>query len=155
MDNSDLRQKILVRQKALKLIPSPNKIIDMYAGEGFISKYLWSKLNSQLICIDKERKKINKIDFAKTIVGDNNNYIDLTKNADIVDLDAYGLVIKTLKKVLDVSENTKVICFTESNPFNKSVYSIISQILEMNIHSFWIEKSHSSNVYYGFIYYCI
>lgn len=152
MDNSDFRQKILVRQKGLLLLPNPKKIVDMYAGEGNISKFLWSKLNADLTCIEKDFEKIKKIDFAKTINDDNINHIDLTIDADIVDMDAYRLVMKPLKMVLNASKKTKLIFFTESNPFSKHIYATIEEILKLDITSFWIEKCNSSNVYYGFIY---
>jgi 16S rRNA G966 N2-methylase RsmD len=152
MDNSDIRQKILVRQKGLQLLPNPKIIIDMYAGEGNISRCLWSKLNADLTCIEKDESKIKKIDFAKTICDDNLNHIDITINADIVDMDAYRLVMNPLKTVLNASNKTKLIFFTESSPFSKHIYSTIEEILKLDITSFWIEKCNSSNVFYGFIY---
>ena len=152
MDNSDFRQKILVRQKGLLLLPDPKIIVDMYAGEGNISRCLWSKLNVDLTCIEKDAEKIKNIDFAKTINDDNANHIDLTINADIVDMDAYRLVMKPMKTVLNASKKTKLIFFTESNPFSKNIHTTIDEILKLDITSFWIEKCNSSNVFYGFIY---
>jgi 16S rRNA G966 N2-methylase RsmD len=152
MDNSDIQQKIMIRQKGLLLLPNPKKIVDMYAGNGHISRILWSKICNNLICIEKESEKTVNIDFAKVIVGNNLEYIDLTKDADIVDMDAYRLVMKPLKEVLKVSITTKLIFFTESNPFSKHIFATIEEILKLNITSFWIEKCNSSNVFYGFIY---
>lgn len=153
MDNSDFRQKILVRQKGLPLLSNPpKKIVDMYAGEGNISRYLWSKMNADLTCIEKDSEKIKKINFGRTICGDNLDYIDFTKDADIVDMDSYRLVMKPIKQVLKVSTKSKLIFFTESNPFSKHIFSTIEEILKMDITSFWIEKCNSSHVYYGYIY---
>jgi hypothetical protein len=152
MDNSDIRQKILVRQKGLFLLPNPSKIVDMYAGDGNISRLLWSKLNAELICIEKEKSKIDKIDFAEKILGNNIDYLHLTADADIVDMDAYGLVMNTVKKVIAVSKCTKIIFFTESNPFSKNIHTTIDEILKLKITAFWIEKCNSSNVFYGYIY---
>jgi 16S rRNA G966 N2-methylase RsmD len=152
MDNSDIQQKIMVRQKGLLLLPNPKKIVDMYAGNGYISRILWSKVCSDLTCIEKESEKAANIDFAKTIVGNNLDFIELTKDADIVDMDAYRLVMKPLKEVLKSSTKTKLIFFTESNPFSKHIFTTIEEILKLDITSFWIEKCKSSNVFYGFIY---
>lgn len=154
IDNSDFKQKIKVRQKGLVLLPTPQKIVDMYCGEGNISRHLWSKFNCDLTCIDKDGLKISKIDFdCKKVVGDNRNHISITKDADIVDLDAYGLVMKILKDVLKISETKeKLIFFTESNPFKKSIYGIIKELLELDITAFWIEKCNSSSIYYGYVY---
>lgn len=152
MDNSDLRQKILLRQRGLALLPTPSKIVDMYAGEGTISRYLWSKMNADLTCIEKDKEKIKKIDFAKTICDNNLNHIALTADADIVDMDAYRLVMKPLKEVLNVSTKSKLIFFTESNPFSKHIFTTIEEILKMDITAFWIEKCNSSTVYYGYIF---
>ena len=152
MDNSDIRQKILVRQKGLSLLPNPSKIIDLYAGEGCISRVLWSKICKDLTCVEKEAEKIKKIDFAKTICDDNLNHLLITIDADIVDMDAYRLVMKPMKEVLKISQKTKLIFFTESNPFSKHIYTTIEEILKLDITSFWIEKCNSSNVFYGFIY---
>lgn len=152
MDNSDIRQKIMVRQKGLSLLPNPKKIVDMYAGNGHISRNLWNKFNCDLTLIEKEESKLSTIEFGNKICGDNMDYIHLTTDADIVDMDAYRLVMKPLKEVLKASEKTKLIFFTESNPFSKSIYATIEEILKLNITSFWIEKCNSSNVFYGFIY---
>lgn len=152
MDNSDFRQKILVRQKGLALLPSPLKIVDMYAGEGNISRYLWSKMSVDLTCIEKDPDKVKNIDFAKTICDDNMNHLALTSDADIVDMDAYRLVLKPIREVLNASVTTKLIFFTESNPFSKHIFATIEEILKMDITSFWIEKCNSSSVFYGYIY---
>lgn len=152
MDNSDIYQKIMVRQKGLLLLPNPKKIVDMYAGNGHISRILWSKLCNDLICIEKEKEKAINIDFTKTIIGNNLDYIELTRDADIVDMDAYKLVMNPLKKVLSASVTTKLIFFTESNPFSKHIFTTIEEILKMDITSFWIEKCKSSNLFYGYIY---
>jgi len=152
MDNSDIRQKLLVRQKGLTLLPNPKLIVDMYAGNGTISNLLWSHLNAKLICIEKEQDKISNIDFCETICGNNVDYIELTKDADVVDMDAYRLVMKPLKQVLEASTKTKLIFFTESNPFSKDINFTINQILKLDITCFWIEKCNYSNVFYGFVY---
>lgn len=153
MDNSDFNQKIKVRQKGLALLPNPSTIVDMYAGEGHISRSFWSKLNAELTCIDKEQWKIDLIDFdCVKICDDNRNHIGLASNADIVDLDAYGLVMKNIKDILSASKKTQLIFFTESNPFCKFMSKVVDEIIKLDITAFWIEKSNQSNVFYGYIY---
>lgn len=153
MDNSDFNQKLNVRQKGLILLPNPASIVDMYAGEGHISRSLWSKLNARLTCIEKEQFKSDKIDFdCVNICDDNRNHLNIAANSDIVDLDAYGLVLKTLKDILDISNKTQLIFFTESNPFCKFMSKTVDEIIKLDITAFWIEKSNQSNVYYGYIF---
>lgn len=152
IDNSDIKQKIAVRQKGLHLIENPKKIVDMYAGEGHISRTLWSKIGAELICIDKDSNKLKNIGFAKTICDDNRNQIPITFDADIVDMDAYGLVLMPLRKVLEASMVSKIIYFTECNPFSKHIFKTIEEILTLDITAFWIEKCKSSNVFYGYVY---
>lgn len=153
MDNSDFKQKIQVRKKGLKLFPRPESIVDMYAGEGFISKCLWSKLNADLTCIDKEQWKLNSIDIkCCKICDDNRNHIKLASECDIVDLDAYGLVMRNLSQILKISNKTQLIFFTESNPFCKFMSKTIEELIKLDITAFWIEKSNQSNVFYGYVY---
>lgn len=153
MDNSDFNQKIAIRQKGLKLLPNPKTIVDMYAGEGHLSRSLWSKLGANLTCIEKEQCKIDKLDFdCIKICDDNRNHIELASKADIIDLDAYGLVMKNLKDILNTNKKTQLIFFTESNPFCKIMSKVVDEIISLDITCFWIEKSNKSNVFYGFIY---
>jgi tRNA G37 N-methylase Trm5 len=153
MDNSDFNQKIAIRQKGLKLLPNPKTIVDMYAGEGHLSRNLWSKLNAQLTCIDKEQWKLNKLDFyCEKICDDNRKHISLASKADIVDLDAYGLVMKNLRDILNANRKTQLIFFTECNPFCKFMSKVVEELITLDITCFWIEKSNQSNVFYGFIY---
>jgi len=153
MDNSDLNQKIGVRQKGLKLLPNPSIIVDMYAGEGHLSRNLWSKLSAHLTCIDKEQGKLDKLDFdCEKICDDNRNHIALAAKADIVDLDAYGLVMKNVRGIIAESNKTQLLFFTESNPFCKFMSKVIDEIISLDVTCFWIEKSNQSNVFYGFIY---
>jgi RNA-binding protein YlmH len=153
MDNSDFNQKIAVRQKGLALLPNPSKIVDMYAGEGHISRSFWSKLNAELTCIEKEQWKVDKLDFDCVKICDNNKkYVDLASKADIVDLDAYGLVMKILRDILNANKKTQLIFFTESNPFCKFMSKVVDELITLDITCFCIEKSKQSNVFYGFIY---
>ena len=153
MDNSDFNQKIKVRQKGLVLLPNPKTIVDMYAGEGHLSRNFWSKLNAELTCIEKEQWKIDKIDFDCTkISSDNRKHIKLAATADIVDLDAYGLVMKNIQDILNTSSKTQLLFFTESNPFCKFMSKIVEELIKLDITAFWIEKSNKSNVFYGYVY---
>lgn len=153
MDNSDFNQKIAIRQKGLKLLPNPKIIVDMYAGEGHLSRNLWSKLNASLTCIEKEQWKVNKLDFeCIKICDDNKNHINLASKADIIDLDAYGLVMKNLKDILSANKKTQLIFFTESNPFCKFMSKVVDELITLDITCFWIEKSNQSNVFYGYVF---
>lgn len=151
IDNSDIKQKIQLRKKGMSLITTPSLIVDMYAGEGLISDSFWRHYNCNLILIEKEEYKANKIKFGQVIVGDNKKHLEKTKFADVVDCDAYGLVFNLIKDIVYISENKKIIFFTESNPFTKSIYKSIDSILELKPDAFWIEKSNNSSVFYGYL----
>lgn len=152
IDNSDIKQKLELRKRGMSLVATPSLIVDMYAGEGHISNSMWKHYdNCNLILIEKEQSKANKINFGQVIVGDNRNYLDITKHADIVDCDSYGLVFKLIKDIVSISESQKIIFFTESNPFTKSIYKAIDSILELKPKAFWIEKANNSSVYYGYL----
>lgn len=139
--------------KGLVLLPAPSIVVDFYAGSGKISGALWSKLDTKLTCIEKEQAKLDTIQFpCVKICDDNRNHINLAANADIVDLDAYGLVMKPLKDILAQSKKTQLLFFTESNPFSKYMSTTINELLKLDITAFWIEKSNASNVYYGYVY---
>ncbi len=151
IDNSDIKQKLDLRKRGMSLVPTPSFIVDMYAGEGHISDSIWRHYDCSLILIEKEQSKADKIKFGEVIVGDNRNYLDKTKLANVVDCDAYGLVFKLIKDIIAFSETHKIIFFTESNPFSKSIYKAIDSILELKPKAFWIEKSNNSSVYYGYL----
>lgn len=156
IDNSNINQKINIRQKGLFLATTPFYVIDMFAGEGLISKIFWNKISKNLIIIEQEQSKIDKINFdCIKICGDNRNYIELTKNCNIVDLDAYGLLFdsKIINKILEYSECDKLIYFTESNPFSKKIEHTIFKILELNPDCFFIEKANNSSVFYGYMFF--
>lgn len=154
IDNSDLQQKINIRARGMSIFPCSNpKIVDLYAGEGNISNLFWKHYSDNIFLIEKEKGKANKISFGTVIIGDNKRFLDLTKDADIVDADAYGLVFSTIKKVVDISEKKKIIFFTESNPFTKSIHKTIEQILELKPIAFWVEKANNSSVFYGYLIY--
>lgn len=153
MDNSDFNQKLRIRQKGLALFPNPVSILDFYAGEGHLSRSLWSKLNAKLTCIEKEQWKVDRLDFdCIKICDDNANHIDLALKSDVVDLDAYGLVMQNLKEIVTKGKSPQLVFFTESNPFSRQMIKVVEQIISWDVTSFWIEKSNQSNVFYGFVY---
>jgi hypothetical protein len=123
----------------------------LFAGEGIIGRQLWKHYSDDVTSIEKDKHKASRIDYGEVIIGNNKDYLEKTKDADIVDADAYGLVFKLLRDIVNVSEKRKVIFFTESNPFNKSLHKAIEEILTMKPLAFWIEKANSSSVFYGYI----
>lgn len=152
IDNSDFQQKINIRARGMSIYPCSNpKIVDLYAGEGRISNAFWRHYSSNIVLIEKDENKISKINFGTKIIGDNRNHLDITKDADVIDADTYGLVFNIIKKVIEISDKRKIIFFTESNPFTKNINKTISEIMELKPLAFWIEKSNSSSVFYGYL----
>ena len=153
IDNSDIQQKLHTRRRGMELFHCPEspKIVDLYAGTGVISELMWKHYTDDLTLIEKEANKAAQIKFGKVIIGNNKDYLNLTIEADIVDADAYGLVFKTISDIVKISKKRKIIFFTESNPFTKSIYKSIDTIRELNPLAYWIEKSNSSSVFYGYL----
>ena len=149
-DNESLMLKIQIRNKALKYFGGrPNLVLDMFAGECVITKMLWRGISNHVICIEKDEKKPTKVDGVDLIIGDNRDYIDLAYDADIIDCDAYGLVLGLIEKL----PSKKVVVFTDGTPVkSRKVFNAEIEFHKKlkEIFSFHeVIKNPSETAYYG------
>lgn len=149
-DNADLAQKIAIRQKALALLGcKPRLVIDAYSGEGVIAKMLWSVVADQLICIELDAKKA-KLNPFDVLIGDNNNFVELFFDADVIDCDAYGLVMPLIEKI----PSGKLVVFTDGTPEKArkvfSAYRDFRNNFNRLLHSGEFIQSEAGNVIYGY-----
>ena len=155
IDNSDIQQKIKIRQRGLTLINSPFLVLDMYAGTGTITKILWSKVAEKVKCIEKEKGKLQiDSDRVESVFGDNADFIFEAKNYNVIDCDAYGLVIYFLKKLIPECKKDTIIFFTEFNPIrvkNNWQYEFLQQLSEMKVRAMSWEKATFSQALYGYV----
>jgi len=155
-DNSDLLKKLALRNAVIKKHRSAiNMVADCYAGEGVITSMLWQHVAKQVICIDRNRRKLNKIQVPqiKTLCGNNMDFIDDIAHCDLFDCDAYGLVMPFIQTLADrVSQ--KWVVFTDGTPEKgRKVYSAFKQFDAQcqQLFSEWhVEMSAGGNAYYGY-----
>lgn len=160
-DNSDIRQKIRIRNKVFDYFDKVDKVVEFYAGEGALTKQFWSKISKEVSCIDKQCIKLNKIKLENvtTYCGDNIDFIDQFAGVEIVDCDAYGLVIDFIRQVLEVSKtDKKLIFFTDGfykvqKNLKHLPYTFDDLINEIKPDAYHYEKANGGNVYYGWVYY--
>lgn len=150
-DNSELEQKIKIRKKALDLLGKrPRLVVDLFAGEGVITNMLWSRCADKVIAIEKDFTKAQKIKCSEVYVGDNKNFFHLCNNADIVDVDAYGMAMPIIERF----PKGVIVVFTDGTPEKarkiwsaNTVFFKESKRLLGNLN---FEKSHAGNAFYGF-----
>lgn len=111
-DNADLSYKLEIRQRAVELLGRrPRLIIDAYSGTGVIANMFWRANADEVICIEKSAPQA-RLNPMQVIVGNNNDYTHLFADADIIDCDAYGLVMPLIEKI----PSGKVVVFTDGTP---------------------------------------
>lgn len=106
-------QKVAIRHKALKALGRrPTLVLDMFAGEGVMTQRLWTIAADSVICIERDSSKASMINGAsKIIVGENRDFLDLAADADIIDCDAYGLVMQLISQL----PSGKIVVFTDGS----------------------------------------
>lgn len=152
-DNGDLAHKIDIRNRAISALGySPNLVIDFYAGEGVISSLFWQANAKKIICVENNTEKAKKIDIknACVVIGNNKRFISLANDADIIDCDAYGLVMP----FIELLPKNKLVIFTDGSLVKqhrvfKAVNDFYSKADEL-LKGFVIEKSITGNAFYGY-----
>lgn len=159
IDNSNLIQKIAIRQRGVSLLKSKSfSVLDLYAGEGNITANLWAKIAKTVLCCEKEKGKFQfNAPNVEIIEDDNIKLIEKSNGFEIVDLDAYGLVFNKIKMVSEKPFlKERLIFFTEFNPisYNKNWQEkFINDLLKLNPTAIYFEKAKNSAVIYGYLYY--
>lgn len=144
-------QKVAVRHKALKALGRrPALVLDMFAGEGLMTQMLWSVAADKVICIEKDGEKAAKISGAsQVIVGDNADFLHLAEHADIIDCDAYGLVMPLIKR-LPIG---KLVVFTDGTLYaktrNHSLYARFTKDTKRLFRHCEYAESGGGTAYYG------
>lgn len=153
-DNSDFATKILMRQRALAYRPI-RLVVDYFAGEGLITSRLWRHISERVICIERDKNKAMRIkgDNIQVIAGDNSDHIGIAKDADIIDCDAYGLVMPFIERIR-ASGAKPFVFFTDGTPEKqrkvRNADSEFMRKLRANLIDFHFEKSLGGNAYYGY-----
>lgn len=157
-DNSDIKQKLALRNQVFNFDINTNEVIEYFAGEGQMTKF-WQNISEKITCIDTDLKKLEliKSENLTLINGDNKNYLHLSKNVELIDCDSYGLVLDFVKDILEISETNKLIFFTDGSPrYFKSLKlkknDFEDKIKALKPTQYHYEHSNQGNVYYGFIY---
>lgn len=157
-DNSDLQHKLRIRQKALAG-SRPQLVVDAYAGQGVIAGMFWRHLADRVICIEKNGKKAGCIKHGGNVgvvCGDNRDYLDICQKADVVDCDAYGLVMPYIKLLRSWAKPGTLIVFTDGSPTKKHKVCMAENMFYSeikNLLSGWhIEKNAGETAFYGYGY---
>jgi tRNA G26 N,N-dimethylase Trm1 len=155
-DNSDLFAKIAIRQKAIRIYSRPlSRVADCYAGEGVITQMLWSGIAKAVLCIDKDSAKISKITANNVIkkIGDNVQFLTDISECDIIDCDAYGLVMPFINQLAPLCAG-KIVVFTDGTPEKgRKVYSAFKAFnadCKRLFAEYSVELSNGGNAYYGY-----
>lgn len=147
-----------MRNDVFKFFKDIHTVCDMYCGSMEITKRLWSNISNLVIAFDK--KEID-VPFPDNVIykqsdSRNPNAISLTRYVNVIDCDAYGIVIPHIKAILDESQVDKIIFFTDGTPTkNMSLTSVINfehEVLSLNPDDYKIELSDKATAYYGWVY---
>ena len=159
-DNSNIQQKIRVRKKGLSEFSNLNIdiVLEMYAGAGILSKF-WSQIANKLICVEKDKSKLDNIIYenVEKYNTDNNSLaiINISKDIQIIDCDAYGKVTNQLKILLDIATTDKLIFFTDGTlkqEMKTKQKFFDEEMKKLNADKIYYEKAIGGNVYYGYIF---
>ena len=159
-DNSNLHQKIRIRNNVYKFDVNFDNIVEFFSGEGNITQF-WSKICKNVISIDQDESKLEKINIinVEKIHGNNLNYLHLSESIEIIDCDSYGECIDFIEKILKISKtDKKLIFFTDGfckvqKKKKRLNYNFDDSINSLNPSESFYEKATGGNVYYGYLYF--
>lgn len=155
IDNSDFRLKLDVRQKGLSLIQAPYNVLELYAGTGMLTNQLWAKVADRVLSIEREPNKFNsQFDNVIAITDHNASHIDKAKYFNVIDCDAYGMVLPVVMKCIDAAKENSIVFFTEFNPvrykhdwIGETAKKIASH---KKVKGFWFHQANNSQVIYAY-----
>lgn len=158
-DNSDFFRKIALRQQALREYSHERfTVADCYAGTGEITQHYWSIAAQQVLCIEQHQDKARHISGANVTVkiGRNVDFLAEIIACDVIDCDAYGLVMPFVRKLKQAGGSSKLIIFTDGTPEKgRKVYSAFKTFktnLDDLFSTVTYELSNAGNAYYGYGY---
>ena len=156
-DNSDFQDKILLRNRVFDYFEEIPLVIDFYSGDCVIAKKLWANISIKVICIDK-KKQIEAIPGnIERMVADNAGKISLSNTCNVIDCDAYGLVMPFISKIIKGSTCDKVIFFTDGTPtrhrrFKSAKKEFYKMIDDINPDEFICNMNMNKSAFYGMIF---
>jgi len=117
-DNSDLQAKIMLRSRFIDRLPQGFTVVDFFAGEGVLAQTFWLHNAGRVICVEKDASKAAAVTapMIDVIVADNRSVIDLAAGADVIDCDAYGLVMPFIRLLAGAGCSGKRVFFTDGTP---------------------------------------
>lgn len=161
-DAMRLAQKIAWRNRLFSLAKPPYRVIEYFAGAGYVTEAFWIKAASDIACYELDEKKVATL-HAK--FGDNPavsithadafDRLDDSADYEVVDCDAYGIVIDMVSEILKRSQTEhKVIFFTDGTLAQEKAAKRAGQF-EREIQLIgsdrdWV-RSPDSNVYFGYV----
>lgn len=154
VDNSDLRQKIALRNRMFNYPVSAKKCLELFSGAGEIRRAFWDKAVESVYSVDCEKKGAHL-----NLVADSFSLAHLSPNFEIIDCDAYGVVLPLIKEMATLRTGRQLYFFTDGGEVQnkhrgESYYSVKRLIQEMNPSDYLIEYSRFANrVAYGLIYF--
>jgi len=155
IDNSDFRLKVDVRQKGLSLVRPPYNVLELYAGTGMLTNHLWAKVAERVLSIEKDPHKFNSTFKNVTAITDHNaNHIDKAKDFNVIDCDAYGMVLPVVLKCIEAAKENSIVFFTEFNPVRYKNDWIGETVKAVSSHKkvkgFWFHQANNSQVIYAY-----
>jgi tRNA G26 N,N-dimethylase Trm1 len=155
IENSDLQQKIAVRQKGLCYTAAPYNVLDLYAGSGVITERLWSKIAKKVVCVEKQQGKLKlNLQNVECHTSSNDSFLCRTQDFNVIDCDAYGMVAPVLKKIINLAANGSVVFFTEFNPVRAKHNwqgEFVNSVMSPKIRGLYYEKASNSQTIYGYL----
>lgn len=154
IDNSDLRQKVALRNRLFNYPVSTKKCLELFSGTGEIRTAFWDKAVESVYSVDIENKGCHL-----DLISDSFSLAYLSPNFEIIDCDAYGVVLPLIKEMAMLRNSRQLYFFTDGGEVQnkhrgKNYYSVKKMIEEMNPTDYLIEYSRfASRVVYGLIYF--
>lgn len=153
-DNADLQHKLRLRSRALGYL-RPALVLDAFAGEGVITRMLWRHVSQRVICIEQSADKAAKIPSGiDVVVGNNRDYPSLAESADVIDCDAYGLVMPYIELLVEHARPGALVVFTDGTPVKaRKVFSAereFREAAERLLSGLHVELGASGTTYYGY-----
>lgn len=153
-NNSDIQHKIRIRNDVFMFFRDIDCVVDMYCGDLEITTEFWSKVAKSVIAIDKKNTTSQVPQNTVFNIGDSKEewFLLLTKDVNVIDCDAYGLVFDHIDKIIASSSVDKLIFFTDGTPTkskNVMTHDNIRERCDDIFDEFRLELNDAGTAYYG------
>lgn len=154
-DNSDIKQKIVLRNELFNYPVSRAACLEFFSGAGTLRRLFWQNVVDKVVSVDKANRGIH-ID----IVADSFYKPELSVDYEIIDCDAYGQVIPLIAACAEMRKSRQLYFFTDGgekgNRYKRGVdkYFVETEVLRLNPADYKIEQCrHSQHVKYGLVFF--